>query len=127
MTGSSKLDTYSRGLGAHVRRLRKSVSLTQEELAKRTGLSADTIRRLEVSSFSPTLATLFRIAAAFGQKPAQLLAEMEENVWPMFAEGKLSPRLEQCFPIGDAEAAFAALASNTVSGKLALVIDADLQ
>ena len=58
---------------------------------------------------------------------AGLLAEMEENVWPMFAEGKLSPRLEQCFPIGDAEAAFAALASNTVSGKLALVIDADLQ
>lgn len=79
MTGSSKLDTYSRGLGAHVRRLRKSVSLTQEELAKRTGLSADTIRRLEASSFSPTLATLFRIAAAFGQTPAQLLAEMEDQ------------------------------------------------
>ncbi|EKM93658.1 oxidoreductase [Stutzerimonas degradans] len=58
---------------------------------------------------------------------AGLLAEMEEKVWPLFAEGKLSPRLEQCFPIGDAEAAFAALASNTVSGKLALVIDADLQ
>ncbi|EIK53837.1 oxidoreductase [Stutzerimonas stutzeri TS44] len=58
---------------------------------------------------------------------AGLLAEMEEKVWPLFAEGKLSPRLEQGFPIGDAEAAFAALASNTVSGKLALVIDADLQ
>ncbi|QGW20453.1 zinc-binding dehydrogenase [Stutzerimonas degradans] len=58
---------------------------------------------------------------------AGLLAEMEEKVWPLFAEGRLSPRLEQCFPIGDAEAAFAALASNTVSGKLALVIDADLQ
>ena len=57
---------------------------------------------------------------------ADLLAEMEEKVWPLFTSGKLSPRLERTFAIGDVEAAFAALASNTVSGKVALVIDDSL-
>jgi NADPH:quinone reductase-like Zn-dependent oxidoreductase len=29
-------------------------------------------------------------------------------VWPLFAEGRLSPQLAETFPIKDAEAAFAA-------------------
>ncbi|WP_312713518.1 NAD(P)H-quinone oxidoreductase [Stutzerimonas nitrititolerans] len=57
---------------------------------------------------------------------AELMAELQERVWPLFARGQLTPRLERTFPIGDVEAAFAALASNTVSGKLALVIDESL-
>jgi len=57
---------------------------------------------------------------------AGLLAEMEEKVWPLFTQGKLSPRLERIFAIGDVEAAFETLASNTVSGKVALVIDSAL-
>lgn len=58
---------------------------------------------------------------------AELMAELKERVWPLFASGQLSPRLERTFPIGDVEAAFETLASNTVSGKVALVIDPDLQ
>lgn len=54
---------------------------------------------------------------------ARLMADLEQKVWPLFGQGKLSPRLERSYPIRDVEAAFAALASNTVSGKLALVID----
>jgi len=54
---------------------------------------------------------------------AELIADLEEKVWPLFADGTLKPQLERCFPIGDAQAAFAALESNTVSGKIALVID----
>lgn len=57
---------------------------------------------------------------------AALMAELKERVWPLFANGQLKPRLEGSFPIGDVEAAFATLASNTVSGKLALVIDETL-
>ncbi|MBA1235729.1 NAD(P)H-quinone oxidoreductase [Stutzerimonas nitrititolerans] len=57
---------------------------------------------------------------------AELMAELRERVWPLFARGQLTPRLERTFPISDVEAAFAALASNTVSGKLALVIDESL-
>ena len=57
---------------------------------------------------------------------AELMAQLQERVWPLFTSGQLAPRLEKTFPIADVEAAFAALASNTVSGKLALVIDESL-
>lgn len=58
---------------------------------------------------------------------AELMAELGEKVWPLFASGQLSPRLERTFPAGDAEAAFETLASNSVSGKLALVIDPEVK
>lgn len=58
---------------------------------------------------------------------AELLADMHDRVWPLFADKTLSPRLERSFPIRDVEAAFAALASNQVSGKVALVIDESIE
>jgi NADPH:quinone reductase-like Zn-dependent oxidoreductase len=60
------------------------------------------------------------------ESKAQLLAELEQQVWPLFAEGRLKPQLERSFPIADAEAAFAALASNEVQGKVVLVVDDSL-
>ena len=57
---------------------------------------------------------------------AELLADLEQRAWPLFASGQLSPRLERSYVADDVEAAFAALASNKVSGKLALVIDEQL-
>lgn len=60
------------------------------------------------------------------ESKAQLLAELEQQVWPLFAEGRLKPQLERSYPIADAEAAFADLASNKVQGKVVLVIDASL-
>jgi transcriptional regulator with XRE-family HTH domain len=47
--------------GAHVKRLREVRRLTQEELAERSGLAADTIRRLEHQEFSPSLRTLRKV------------------------------------------------------------------
>ena len=57
---------------------------------------------------------------------ALLLADLEQQVWPLFAEGRLKPQLERSYPIGEAEAAFEALASNQVQGKLVLVVDSSL-
>jgi NADPH:quinone reductase-like Zn-dependent oxidoreductase len=57
---------------------------------------------------------------------AQLIAELEQQVWPLFAEGRLKPQLERSYPIGAAEEAFAALAGNEVQGKLVLVVDDSL-
>jgi putative PIG3 family NAD(P)H quinone oxidoreductase len=54
---------------------------------------------------------------------ADLLSDLGRLVWPLFSEGRLRPQLAECFPAHDVEAAFAALASNRVAGKLALVID----
>jgi NADPH:quinone reductase-like Zn-dependent oxidoreductase len=60
------------------------------------------------------------------QFKADLFSDLRQHVWPLFNEGRLSPQLAKAFPIKDAEAAFAELASNTVAGKLVLVIDASL-
>ncbi|AYC32223.1 NAD(P)H-quinone oxidoreductase [Pseudomonas cavernae] len=57
---------------------------------------------------------------------ADLLGDLGQQVWPLFAEGRLRPQLERSFPIEEAEAAFAELATNTVAGKLVLVIDSSL-
>ncbi|WP_454566016.1 zinc-binding dehydrogenase [Pseudomonas sp. AIG] len=60
------------------------------------------------------------------QFKADLLSDLGQQVWPLFAEGRLSPQLAKVFAVKDAEAAFAELASNTVAGKLVLVIDDSL-
>ncbi|MGE8153535.1 zinc-binding dehydrogenase [Pseudomonas vancouverensis] len=60
------------------------------------------------------------------QFKADLFSDLGQYVWPLFAEGRLSPQLARTFPIKDAEAAFAELASNTVAGKVVLVIDESL-
>lgn len=57
---------------------------------------------------------------------AQLLADMEQQVWPLFVEGRLLPQVERVFAIKDVEVAFAALESNQVQGKVVLQIDASL-
>src|SRR5690606_22170589 len=57
---------------------------------------------------------------------AELLRDLGQQVWPLFAEGRLKPQLVDSYPAALAEAAFAELASNQVSGKLVLVIDETL-
>ncbi|QSL86297.1 zinc-binding dehydrogenase [Pseudomonas atacamensis] len=60
------------------------------------------------------------------QFKADLLSDLGQHVWPLFAEGRLRPQLAKAFAVKDAEAAFAELASNTVMGKLVLVINEGL-
>lgn len=60
------------------------------------------------------------------QFKADLFTDLHQQVWPLFAEGRLSPQLAKTYPITEAEAAFAELAGNQVSGKLVLVIDESL-
>jgi putative PIG3 family NAD(P)H quinone oxidoreductase len=57
---------------------------------------------------------------------AELLRELGTQVLPLFTEGRLSPQVAATFPAHDAEAAFAELASNQVSGKVILIVDATL-
>ncbi|MGH8352297.1 MAG: NAD(P)H-quinone oxidoreductase [Pseudomonas sp.] len=57
---------------------------------------------------------------------AALLSDLRQQVWPLFAEGRLKPQLQRAFPAKDAEAAFSELASNQVAGKLVLLLDEGL-
>ncbi|HZJ91990.1 MAG TPA: NAD(P)H-quinone oxidoreductase [Thiopseudomonas sp.] len=52
----------------------------------------------------------------------ELMAQLAEKVWPLFATGQLKPQVEEVFAWTDAEAAFARLASNQVNGKVVLKI-----
>ncbi|PRQ05123.1 helix-turn-helix domain-containing protein [Enhygromyxa salina] len=53
------------GFGRHIRSCRRARGLTQDALADASGLSPDTIRRLEHGSFSPSLDTLRKLCAGF--------------------------------------------------------------
>ena len=50
-----------RTFGRHIRSLRKARGLTQDRLAEKSGVAVDTIRRLELGSFSPSLDTLTKV------------------------------------------------------------------
>ncbi len=60
------------------------------------------------------------------QFKADLLSDLSQHVWPLFAEGRLKPQLERSFPMKEAELAFAELASNKVAGKLVVLLDESL-
>lgn len=55
----------------------------------------------------------------------ELMAQLVEKVWPLFASGALKPQVEEVFAWTDAQAAFARLASNQVNGKVVLQISAE--
>lgn len=63
--------------GKHVKRLREVRGLTQEQLAERSNLAADTVRRLEHQDFSPSLRTLRKICAGFGISLSTLFNSFE--------------------------------------------------
>ena len=60
------------------------------------------------------------------QFKADLLSDLNQQVWPLFNEGRLSPQLAKAYPMEEAQEAYAELASNQVSGKLVVVIDPSL-
>lgn len=63
--------------GAHVKRLREVRRLTQEELALRSGLASDTIRRLEHQEFSPSLRTLRKVCMGLDLTVAAMFNSFE--------------------------------------------------
>ena len=77
-------------------------------LGKRLGITGSTLRNRD-DSFK-----------------AELLRELQQQVWPLFSEGRLSPQLVDTYPVEFAQAAYAELETNQVSGKLVMVIDPSL-
>jgi transcriptional regulator with XRE-family HTH domain len=71
--------TSHEAFGKHVRWLRLTHNLRQEELAKRCGLSPDTIRRLEHGTMSPSFTTLRKLAAGFGCSVSELFRGFEDD------------------------------------------------
>lgn len=67
----------AREFGAFLRGLRRVRGLTQEQLAERSGLAADTIRRLEHATFSPSLVTLTKVCRGLELERSTLFEAFE--------------------------------------------------
>ena len=63
--------------GRVLRRLRRQRRLTQEDLAEASGCHRSYVSFLERGLKSPTLHTLFELAAALGVRPVQIVGEVE--------------------------------------------------
>lgn len=70
---------HAHPFGRHVRSLRRARGLTQDQLAAMSGLSADTIRRLEHGSFSPSLDTLRKLCLGLSLELSTLFEGYELN------------------------------------------------
>jgi transcriptional regulator with XRE-family HTH domain len=68
--------SVSRQIGATARRLRNSMGLTLGEVAKRSGISAAMLSRLENGDVSPSLDTLAALTAALGVPLANLFNDV---------------------------------------------------
>lgn len=68
---------YAREFGKHVRSLRRARGVTQDVLAARSGLSPDTIRRIEHGSFSASIDTLRKLCFGLSIAPSTLFESFE--------------------------------------------------
>lgn len=66
-------DTLKRRLGQRLVGLREQASLTQEEVARRAGITRQHLQRLEYGSANPTLETLFALAPVYRTTVARLV------------------------------------------------------
>lgn len=62
-------------LPENIRVLRKRRVLSQRDLANKTGLSRETICRIETGKLEPSPDTIRKIALALGVRPEELLKE----------------------------------------------------
>ncbi|MDO8296777.1 MAG: helix-turn-helix transcriptional regulator [Caulobacter sp.] len=63
-------------LGREIRRCRKALSISQEELAERAGLHRNYIGMLERGERNPRVSTVFHLARVLGVKATELVASV---------------------------------------------------
>lgn len=61
------------GTGELVRAARRRAAITQRELAKRAGISADSVNKIETGHHSPRPTTLRKLATALGVEVGELM------------------------------------------------------
>lgn len=67
------MPTKNDKLGSRIKRLRKELSLTQEQLAEKAKMEARSIIDIEAGKRNPTLKTISNIAKALNTSAANLL------------------------------------------------------
>jgi transcriptional regulator with XRE-family HTH domain len=83
------------GIGAEVRRLRKSLDLTVAELGAAAGVSAGMLSKIENGAISPSLGTLKSLAATLNVPISRLFSESEERRECSFVKSGSGVRIER--------------------------------
>ena len=78
MTGSSRTGTLAIRLSAVIRNYRKSLSLSQEELAERSGVNRTYISDIERGGRNVSIGCVEKIAESFGISASKLIHEAEQ-------------------------------------------------
>jgi len=60
-------------LGSNLRKARRELDLSQEQVAERSGVHATEVSRIEAGKRDPRVSTVERLARAVEMKPGQLL------------------------------------------------------
>jgi len=100
LTGSSAPQditppTLEAGIGAEIRRLRKSLDLTVAELGAASGISGSMLSKIENGGISPSLATLDSLAKALNVPITRLFAETEGRRDCSFVKAGHGVRIER--------------------------------
>lgn len=69
--------TIERAFGEVIREERKSLQISQEELAHLSGLDRSYISQLECGHKQPTLLTIYELSKALKTSPSSILAKVE--------------------------------------------------
>ncbi|HVU05521.1 MAG TPA: helix-turn-helix transcriptional regulator [Polyangiaceae bacterium] len=72
--------------GQEVRRRRKALGLTIEELSERSGLTPNYVGTVEIADRDPSLSTVVALARALGTSPGELLGGGAGHLSPMALE-----------------------------------------
>jgi DNA-binding XRE family transcriptional regulator len=71
----TEIKSTSESIGQRIKRLRMSKGLKQSEIAKRIGMSQDTISRYELDKYHATIELIYKIAEALKVDVNELLGE----------------------------------------------------
>lgn len=81
MRTQAKTNQLLKTLAGRMRERRKSLGLTQEQLAEKSGLSPNYIAKLEIGDRIPSLSTLIRLAESLHIEVYELLAVYAGRPW----------------------------------------------
>lgn len=81
MMNQAKIRPLLKTLARHMKERRKSLGLTQEQLAEKSGLSPNYIAKLELEKRIPSMSALVALAEALEVAVPELLSEETGEVW----------------------------------------------
>lgn len=81
---------FSKPFGELVRSRRRTLGMTQAQLAEKSTLSLRYVQYLEAGRGEPTLSTLYALAHAFDTRVVDLFADMPERLDTLFQRRQVS-------------------------------------